>query len=40
MRHTNRNSNLNKLKDLMRAKKSWLDKLRGEIMKMEGYRER
>ena len=34
------NNNLNKLKDLMIAKKSWLDKLRGKIVKMEGHKKR
>ena len=34
------NSNLNKLKDLMVAKEIWLDKIRGNIAKMEGHKER
>ena len=34
------NSNPNKLKVLMTAKEIWLDKLRGNIVKMERCRER
>ena len=36
----NDNSNLKKLKDLMLAKETWLDKLKENIVKMERYKER
>ena len=36
----NDNSNLKKLKDLMLAKETWLNKLKENIVKMERYKER